>query len=145
MRALSNPSARGMTLVELMVVVSIAGILAGLAYPGYSRYLYRSHRTGALNALMHVQTAQERWRATHPAYANSLKELNLDTLVSETSGHYQLSLEADALGGYLATATAIGRQQADTACTTLSLQVRSGQVQTRSTGTATADECWGMR
>jgi prepilin-type N-terminal cleavage/methylation domain-containing protein len=38
-------SARGFTIVELMIVVGIIAILASLAIPGYQRITARSHRT----------------------------------------------------------------------------------------------------
>lgn len=136
---------RGMTLVELLVVVTIVGILTSLAYPSYTRYLQRSRRADALVALMQIQMAQERWRASHPSYSDTLGALKLGPFAAETSGHYQLSLSLDDTGMYVAKATATGSQAADKACTSMSLSVRAGQPLQASTGTGRADECWGMR
>ncbi len=138
-------SAFGVTLVELMVAVGIVAILASLAYPSYTRYLHRSRRADALVALVQVQMAQERWRASHPAYTASLSDLKLGSLAAEASGHYRLTLALNGDGGYVATATAVGSQSADQACASLSLSVRAGQVHQSATGTAHADECWGMQ
>lgn len=139
------PAARGVTLVELMVAVCIVAILASLAYPSYTRYLHRSHRADALVALLQIQMAQERWRASHPTYAATLSDLALGTLAAEASGHYRFTLTLNEDSGYVATATATGRQAADKACSSLSLAVRAGQVFQTATGTASADECWGMQ
>lgn len=134
-----------MTLVELLVVVTIVGILASLAYPSFTRYLQRSRRADALVALMQIQMAQERWRASHPSYSETLGALQLGRFAAETSGHYKLSLSLDEAGEYIATATATGVQTADKACTSMSLSVRAGQPHRASTGSGHADECWGVR
>ena len=139
------PAQGGLTLVELLVVMSIMATLASLAYPSYTRYLHRSRCADALVALMQTQMAQERWRASHPAYADTLADLNLGTLAAEASGHYRITLALNADGGYVATATATGRQAADKACASLSLSVRAGQIHQSATGTAGADECWSMQ
>jgi len=43
--------ARGFTLVELVVVLAIAAIVAAFALPGYRMQITRAHRTDAITAL----------------------------------------------------------------------------------------------
>src|SRR5690242_6297089 len=51
MAKLSRPPHRGFTMIELMLVVSIIGILSAIAIPGYQRITARSHRTEMLDAM----------------------------------------------------------------------------------------------
>lgn len=44
-------SARGFTLVELMIVVALIGVIASIAIPNYQRLTARSRRTEMLNTL----------------------------------------------------------------------------------------------
>ena len=62
---------RGMTLLELMIVVAIVGILAAVAIPAYNGYVTRSRRADAFTALETVRAAQEMFRAEQGEYANA--------------------------------------------------------------------------
>jgi type IV pilus assembly protein PilE len=62
---------RGMTLLELMIVVAIVGILAAVAIPAYNGYVTRSRRSDAFTALETVRAAQEMYRAEKGQYANA--------------------------------------------------------------------------
>ena len=42
---------RGVTLIELMIVIAIVALLAAIAYPSYENYVTRSHRQAAKNIL----------------------------------------------------------------------------------------------
>ncbi|OCH14936.1 MULTISPECIES: type IV pilin protein [unclassified Aliivibrio] len=46
---------RGVTLVELLITTSIIAVLSTIAYPSYTSYILKSHRTEALEALTKTQ------------------------------------------------------------------------------------------
>ncbi|HEX8596398.1 MAG TPA: type IV pilin protein [Pseudomonas sp.] len=53
-------TARGFTLIELMIVVAIVGILAAIAYPSYTEYVKRTHRAEIASLLSEQTQALER-------------------------------------------------------------------------------------
>ena len=58
-------TSRGLTLIELMVALTIVGILAGIAYPNYRDYVIRGHLADASTGLSTVRV----WRCSEE-YAN---------------------------------------------------------------------------
>jgi type IV pilus assembly protein PilE len=113
----------GFSLIELMIVVVIGGILAGLAYPSFTHSLYKARRTDGIEALLSLQQAQERWRSNNTQYA-TLSLLGLPT--SSTKGYYTLSLaDNPSATGYsaIATATQGSSQFNDHPCQTLRVDV----------------------
>jgi len=61
----------GFTLIELMVVVAIVGILAGLAIPAYSDYVLRGKIPEATTALSTKRVKLEQWFLDNRSYATS--------------------------------------------------------------------------
>ena len=136
--SLQRRRATGFSLIELMIVLAVMAILASIAYPSYAAQIAKSRRADALVALYRVQQAQERWRANHTRYAQSLAQLGLP---AGDSGRYTLAISAGAAHGYTVLASTVDARS-DRACTALSLSVQSGQTLYGSTGEATARSCW---
>jgi prepilin-type N-terminal cleavage/methylation domain-containing protein len=66
----THGSRAGYTLVELMIVVTILGILATIAVPLYKGYIYRSKASEAIGFLNEIKQRQEAYRADFRQYLN---------------------------------------------------------------------------
>ena len=84
---------RGVTLLELMVVVVIVGILAAIAFPNYREFVARAKRAEAKAALLKIATNQEKFYLQNQRFSNNLAELGFSgpPFKSET-GVYSLSV-----------------------------------------------------
>jgi len=67
---------RGITLLELMIVVLIVGFLAVIAYPNYRSFVERAKRNEAKAALLKVATNQERFYLQNNAFTCDLTQLS---------------------------------------------------------------------
>lgn len=126
---------RGITLIELMVVVAIIGILAAIAYPSYTQYVQRSNRSEAMNELVRIANLQEQFFADNRRYAVDLTELGFPAATSLTENAlYQIQVSAAAARTFTLTATGQGVQATD-ACVTMSIDQAGAK-------TASAQNCW---
>src|SRR5688572_11465544 len=98
---------RGFTLIELVVVVTIVGILLAIALPAFNEQVRKSRRSDALRCLAEIQTKQEAWRANHASYGTSAE------IVLPTCEFYTPQVTAQDAAGWTATATPKGPQVGD--------------------------------
>ncbi len=119
---------RGFTLVELLVAVALAALLLTLGLGGHRGHDLRAGRLDAVEALTRVQQAQEQHRSAHGLYASDLGAL-VGTAPTSPQGRYAIAIDRSGGEAYRATAVARGAQARDTACATLTLEVRQGFAQ----------------
>lgn len=131
---------RGLTLVELMVVVAVMAIVASVAYPLYTTQVQKSRRADAKVALQEIALAQERFFTINGAYAGVLATLQLTT--ASEQGYYNLSITLAGADNeqFTATANAVstGAQGSDSDCAQFTLNHLGTKAATDGGGT----NCW---
>ena len=101
---------RGITLIELMIVVVVLSILAAVAYPNYQEFAARAKRNEARAALLRLATNQERFYLNNNVFTQDLTALGFSstdggaTSVTET-GYYSVRINSADATNFTATAT----------------------------------------
>jgi len=60
----------GFTLIELMVVMTIIAILAGIAIPSYRQHVIRSHRSSAQAEMMSLANREQQFLIANRSFAD---------------------------------------------------------------------------
>ena len=125
---------RGVTLMELMIVVAIISMVAAFAYPSYTQFVTRSKRTAATATLMQVADRQQQYFMDNKRYAASLTSLGYatDSIMIDEEGQivtagsddrvYNVSISASNFVTYeLTAAPQLTQAKKDTDCANLTL------------------------
>lgn len=132
-------SARGFTLIELMIAVVVIGILAAIAIPNYSRHVVRSHRAAIESFMLEVSGAQERFLLDNRAYAANLGALGMSVPAAQAT-RYDITVTPNAAlpPGYSIVAAPKGSQlSADAGCGMLTLTSAGAK-----SASGSATDCW---
>jgi type IV pilus assembly protein PilE len=127
--------ARGLTMIELMIVLVVVAILVALAYPSYIDYVRKARRGEAQQLLLNWAINQEIFRSNNPAYADD----DNANLPKPAHDYYAFSTPTVSTAtAYTLRAVASGDQANDetrdgTSCTTLEIN---------QAGAKTPAACW---
>ncbi|WP_077036050.1 type IV pilin protein [Pelomonas sp. KK5] len=127
----SARASRGFTLIELMVALVVAGILAAVAYPAYQSYVMKSRRGDARATISTMVQAQERYRSNNASYSGDAGVLlGGATADSATSfnGYYTVTVSAATASGYQIHAVPVSSksQHNDADCQDIYVSVSGG-------------------
>lgn len=143
--------AKGVTLLELMIVLAIVDILAATGYPAYVDYAKRARRADGKAFLMDVQARQERFYFDNNSYTTDPDGgLGYGTTTpTSPDGNYVLKNPIDeGSTGSIATSYVLTAQPnasgsppfTDAECGNLTIDNRGTQGET---GTEDLGYCWG--
>ena len=141
---------RGVTLVELLIVVTIIAIIASVAYPSYTQFVVRTKRAVATAMLMQIADRQQQYFMDNKRYAVTLTSLGYanDSIMIDEEGAivptaddgrvYNVQISASNIVTYELTATPQLHQAAkDSECGSLTLTHTGEKGQSGS-----GDNCW---
>jgi type IV pilus assembly protein PilE len=140
----------GFTLIEVLVALVIVAITASYAFASYRRYLVRSYRLEAVQALLTAAAAQEIFHLAYGRYSDKLNSVigneppGLPVASITPHRRYEMTIELADAGVFRLVAKPLthGGQGNDTDCRQFSID-ESGRRQARdSTGTDSTNRCW---
>lgn len=146
--------ARGFTLIEMMIIVVIVAILAGIAMNSHQNSVLKTKRKAALGSLYSLVGEQEEYFVNNKGYATDLTDLGYgatgaaadpyyindqgDTSTS-TDGAYKITFASATARAFTLTATPINSQVKDTQCAALSITSTGSK---SVTGSLAATDCF---
>jgi type IV pilus assembly protein PilE len=93
---MTKTSQKGFSLIELVMVITIVGILMAVAIPSYKSSTAKARRTDGQTALMDAMTREERYFTEHNTYTTNLTTASAATTSQE--GYYTISAAACGAG-----------------------------------------------
>lgn len=137
----------GLTLIELMVVISIVAILASIAYPAYSSFVRQTNRTDATKTMQLAAQSLERCysrRFTYAACNVSGTVMNNGSTMTTPNLFYTIRFAIPDSQDYTLTAVPVlAPQTGDRQCVQFTISSTGAQAAQDSHGTNNTRTCWG--
>lgn len=131
---------RGFTLIELMITLVIAAILATVAVPSYQDHVRKARRADAYDCLLDAAQRQESYFYRNNSYATTIAQLGLNSASCGEHGYYNLDVKSADATSYELRASRVAPQDADTKCGDLTLTDTG--VKGNENATLSAGDCW---
>ena len=129
----------GFSLIELMIAVTIVGILAAIAIPSYSAYVRRANRSDATRTISFLSQALERCYSQTFTYVGCA-QAPAGTAPS-AQNYYNVTVAILSASTFTISAVPLTNPQlGDAQCTSFTVDQTGAQAMT---GTADIKTCWG--
>ena len=130
--------AQGFTLIELMIVVVIAAILAAVALPSYREYMLRGRIAEATSNLQEMRTVTERWFQDRRTY------VGMPCTMTSATTNFAFACVSDA-NSYTVTATGATTMAGFVYTIDQTNARRTTALPSGWTGASAASTCWVRR
>jgi len=80
---------KAFTIIELLITVSILGVLAGITVPIYTQYKVKLNNAIAVTDIINIQVAVESYFQAKDFYPHSLTDIGLDLLLDPWEAPYE--------------------------------------------------------
>jgi type IV pilus assembly protein PilE len=132
----------GFTLIELMIVITVLGIIVAIAYPSYTEQMRKSRRAEGMGELLELADRMERFYSDRGTYVGASLGTAATNIYPTTSakGYYTLSIASQTATDFSVSAapTSKGKQNKDK-CGTFTMTAQGIK---SVSNTAYLAECW---
>ena len=90
---------KAFTIIELLIGISILGVLLAIAVPVYTEYKTKLNNAKAVRDIINIQVAIESFNQANEVYPNSLADVNMNLLLDPWGAAYAyLNLDGVPIG-----------------------------------------------
>ena len=133
-----NTKVHAFTLIELVIVIAIIGIIAGIGVPNYLDYTRKARRSDAHITLLERQFELEMHYEDNQEYPSSLTSAQTNS----KNGYYTISISTPSgAQSYTLSASATGTQANDLSCRTITI-TSTGVRSALDSGGSVSNDCW---
>jgi type IV pilus assembly protein PilE len=143
MKQLNTSNILGVTLPELLIVITIISILMALGYPNYIKFQYQTRRADAETMILNIHSTLQNYLIANNSIvlqASDLSTLFPSLPIASKGGYYGVNVTIN-LPNYTITATATGTQTNDLNCNTISMD-NNGNKSSLNSGGSPSTGCW---
>lgn len=89
---------KAFTIIELLIAISILGVLAAITVPVYSQYKTKLNNAIAITDIINIQVAVESYSEANDVFPNNLTEVNMAILDPWGAPYEYLNLDGVSIG-----------------------------------------------